>query len=574
MKWSLRYIILLLGILQIACLDSTAQKQNDPEILSSPLYREKFCLFTDRMLYASGEPVLFRVFNQSNSLLKKNSWSKVIYVEVINQNNVPVAQGKYQLNPSGGSGALLIPDSVSSGSYYLRAYSKWMRNYSPSAYFKLPLAIVNPRNINTTDLSPLSAATEPVEEGLGTVSGIICSTDKDSYGKREKVRISFERSTANPSPDGYCMTVIRNGYLDTNFAHIPGDEENDQTGREMVLYYPETKGLSVTGRAVSGSDRKAEAYRSIYLTLLGAAPDCYGLLTDEKGKIHMTIPYHTGARDVLLTYDPDDEKEIEISLDAEFSREYSGIPGSSVDFFRDRRDLVGELTVNRQVKLAFMPVKDDTAFAAVTLSGEAFYGYPDFRYLTRDFISLPNLEEFFYELIPCVQLKNDRGRRYFTILDENGAEMYSPPLILLDHVPVLDIESILTVSPALIEYIDIINTVYIRGSSYYGGIISLRSKNDDHAEVKIPSGSAFFSFSSYTPHQELVFPDYSQPSVNTKIPDLRTTLYWDPHLDLSDEGDNSTEFYTSDIGGEYIILIRGMTEDGRIIRSFHEFVVE
>ena len=138
MKRILSYTIFMVSVIQIGTCEAGAQATGDSGIFDSSLYREKLYLFTDRNLYASGEKLCFSLYNLSHPLLKESNWSRVFYLELINSRNVAVARGKYQVFSWGGDGQIIIPDTASTGHYYLRAYTSWMRNYPPSEYFHLP----------------------------------------------------------------------------------------------------------------------------------------------------------------------------------------------------------------------------------------------------------------------------------------------------------------------------------------------------------------------------------------------------------------------------------------------------
>jgi len=354
-------IFFLAGIMCIPVRLAASGPDNDSIQLNSPVSGEKFYLFTDRSLYAAGEKVLFRVFNVSHTLLKQNSWSRVIYIELINNHNLPVAKGKFMLNSAGASGQIDIPDTLTTGYYYIRAYTRWMRNYSPSAYCHVPLVIVNPYKTSTEEYEKLAVKSDVSGViGSGYVNGIRCIPDKPTYGKREKVILNLEEVYPGIAPDGYCITVIKNGYLDTDYFYDTRQEENIRLNMSGEFYYPETKGLSISGYVTGGEDKHPVANSSIFLTLLGNDPDCLEFKTGEGGKINMSIPHHTGSRDILLTVDTKEDKDIQIILDDEFSNEYSGMPASTINFFLDRKELVEEAMVNNQVKKSFMSAMIDT----------------------------------------------------------------------------------------------------------------------------------------------------------------------------------------------------------------------
>lgn len=52
-------------------------------------------------------------------------------------------------------------------------------------------------------------------------------------------------------------------------------------------------------------------------------------------------------------------------------------------------------------------------------------------------------------------------------------------------------------------------------------------------------------------------------------PDMRTTIYWNPNVIITDEGMASFDFYTADAPSEYTILVEGITSDGLIIHSLN-----
>ena len=67
------------------------------------------------------------------------------------------------------------------------------------------------------------------------------------------------------------------------------------------------------------------------------------------------------------------------------------------------------------------------------------------------------------------------------------------------------------------------------------------------------------------------FPDYAQ-NTNRHIADQRDQLYWEPAFR---PGENSVfSFYTSDVPGEYEIVIEGFTNDGEPISKVYGFWVE
>ena len=105
--------------------------------------REKIYLQTDKSFYISGEICWFKSYVVDASLHKPFSLSKVAYVEILNRESKPVLQGKILLQQGIGSGSFFIPLYLPSGSYKIRAYTNWMKNFGPEYFFEKNITIVN-----------------------------------------------------------------------------------------------------------------------------------------------------------------------------------------------------------------------------------------------------------------------------------------------------------------------------------------------------------------------------------------------------------------------------------------------
>jgi len=114
------------------------------ELIYPDELNEKFVLFTDRNYYAVDETVYFKAFNNSHPLVKEKNWSKVLYVELVNNKGIAAFKGKYKLSSSGAHGSFDIPSDIQSDNYFLIAYTKWMRNFSPQVFAYLKVCVINP----------------------------------------------------------------------------------------------------------------------------------------------------------------------------------------------------------------------------------------------------------------------------------------------------------------------------------------------------------------------------------------------------------------------------------------------
>lgn len=151
-------------------------------------YQEKLFVHTDKNFYLAGEIIWFKVYNVDGTYHLPTDMSKIAYLEILDQSNKPVMQGKIALKKGKGNGSFYLPASINSGNYRLRAYTNWMKNFSAAWYFEKPVTIVNsfkPLTLPATDSMPRCfAAFFP--EGGNLVNGLeskVAFHVTDEYGK-------------------------------------------------------------------------------------------------------------------------------------------------------------------------------------------------------------------------------------------------------------------------------------------------------------------------------------------------------------------------------------------------------
>ena len=137
-------------LLLIACFsDAFSQSFNQDSITkqfvqySEQNLQERIYVHTDRELYLAGEILWFKLYNVNTASNKSIDFSKVAYVEIIDKNQKPVLQAKIAIDKGSGSGSLYLPVSLPSGNYQFRAYTSWMKNFSPDFYFEKNIRLVN-----------------------------------------------------------------------------------------------------------------------------------------------------------------------------------------------------------------------------------------------------------------------------------------------------------------------------------------------------------------------------------------------------------------------------------------------
>ena len=149
-----------------------------------------------------------------------------------------------------------------------------------------------------------------------------------------------------------------------------------------------------------------------------------------------------------------------------------------------------------------------------------------------------------------------------------------PVLPVIDNVVLPEFDPML-LSPGDIDNLFVIkdNTAMFGYYPGYSGALVVTTtvgsvgsmKSDNISRIRPPG---------YQKPAAFYAPKYDTPQARESgAPDLRTTLYWNPSLRYSKQGELSIEFYSADRPTTYILTGEGVTAEGRLVRLEAEIPV-
>lgn len=186
----------------------------------------------------------------------------------------------------------------------------------------------------------------------------------------------------------------------------------------------------------------------------------------------------------------------------------------------------------------------------------------------------------FNQRITAEQIEKYRDRDIFQLLSRvPGVVVFgrnvtiraasNPPLILIDDVS-FEVDMLDGIS---IEDVDEVEVVKDAGTVIFGsrgasGVIMITTKRG-----RINAPAEQFNIKSISPLGYQATKEFYSPQYETRqqrendMPDLRSTIYWNPSVTTSEEGKSHVDFYTSDASTTYSIVIEGITSEGLLIHS-------
>ncbi len=179
---------------------------------------EEVFVHTDRDEYMAGETMWFnsRVFEKPG--IKLSDRSRLLYFEVLNWANRPVVRKRILINEGSGPGMALLPDTLSSGDYTVRAYTNWMKNFLPVNCFSKKIKIYNAIKINPfhqvrDKMSyPANEINEqaPLNQKADIKAELVCGTDTLF------LQIRNEELSSGRSADNCFLFIQANGIININ----------------------------------------------------------------------------------------------------------------------------------------------------------------------------------------------------------------------------------------------------------------------------------------------------------------------------------------------------------------------
>ena len=527
---------------------------------TSAVSGETIRLFTDQNIYCVNEKIYFTAEYSCANELDSLAWSNVLYVELIKWNGNKLVQMKLNLTRPGTSGVIIIPGNLLSGNYYLRAYTKWMRNFSASDYACLHVKIVNPFRPETDEgpseiSGPATTAELSVVQKI-LIKGVKCTMGKNEYKKREKAEVDFQLNDKKFFDiNRYYISVARVGTIDTADHLCKPEFTSEESDLSNFEYLPEIRGITISGKIIDKSTKLPQ--KDIYVSLSEPKHGEYFSIykTNNQGRFVFSLPYMQGPHDFFIQSEYSGSLSSEILIDNGFCNKPVKLPYIAFKLNEGEIHLLKYLAIDQQLSEKFLFNKDTLSDSQhAETEPLPFYGSKKIVYYTEKYIELPNIEEFINEIIHEATIVKENGETSLISMKRTYLSN-CPPLILLDNVHVNNDDQLLKIPLNRIEKVEVINRDYVVAGMRYYGIISVYSKNKNFAGLDLNKNSMFFTYDLFSDRNTGY--DYNVRSNDSRIPDRRNLLYWNPDIQLSADKKTTISFYTSDSGGDYIVYIRG-----------------
>jgi hypothetical protein len=280
------------------------------------------------------------------------------------------------------------------------------------------------------------------------------------------------------------------------------------------------------------------------------------------GKLFFEMNDFIGSNEIIVQVNNTIDTIYDISIDNPFSEKYADFNIPIFDIDENMKYFIEMASLSMQIQNAYFQFSPPSSvFSEKDTS--AFY-HPNKQYYLDDYTRFPVMEEVMREYVSGVIVRKNQDGFYFRMGDHESREILEEdPLILLDGVPVFDADEIMSLDPLKIKKIETVNRRFLKGVIEFSGIVSLSTYNGDLDGYQLNKNAVVLEYDGVQPRRKYYTPTYDIISEeNSRIPDHRNVLYWNPQFKTDENGTANLEFYTSDDISKYEIIVEGLSNDG------------
>ncbi len=339
-------------------------------------------------------------------------------------------------------------------------------------------------------------------------------------------------------------------------------------------YIPESHGPIIKG-LVSNPDGSAAKNVSTYISTAGKNIQFNGSCSNERGEIQFEMMDFYGQKKVIIQTNSLQDSTSKIKILNSFSTDYNDYSISSFKLTEALKDQLLTRSIAMQVQDVYYE-DYTTRFRNPIRDSSAFYGKPDESYLFDDYTRFPVMEEVMREYVPGVFVRKHKDGFHFKVMDNiNKAVFQEDPLVMIDGLPIFDINKIMEFDPLKVKKLDVLTRKYYVGQFTFPGIVSYTTYQGDLGGFQLDPKSISLDYEGLQLHREFFSPQYeTQQQRSSRLPDQRNLLFWSPTIITNQDGKQQVEFYTSDLTGEYTIVVEGLGADGSAGHATHSFTVK
>ena len=462
----------------------------------------------------------------------------------------------------------------------LTAFNEERHPVCERLYFKKPTNILNVKldNVkaeyqlrNKVNISVLAANPngEPINADMSVAVYLVDSLQpeqkmnvvnylwltSDIKGFIESPEYYFENSGAESEK------VTDNLMLTQGWRRFKWDDVLNNS-KPSFTFLPEYEGHIITGKISPKIAGLQDTGINVYLSVPGKNFKFANSYSTTSGLIRFNIEKFYGSREIIAQTNSADSN-YRVFIDNPFSEQYAEGTLDAIKLSPELTDKILLRSIGAQAQSIYKPERENNFKLPVSYDTTQFYGKPFKQYYLDAYTRFPTMEEVMREYVKEVHVRKRDKNFYYEVFNEPYITYFNnSPLVLIDGVPVFNVNKIIEIDPLKIEKVDIIATKFYRGNHEYDGIVSYSTYDGDLNSYQLDPNSLVVEYDGLQLQRQFYSPQYeTDQQLLSRLPDYRNVLYWSPNFKTRNNKQDIS-FYTSDLPGKYIVVIQGISDSG------------
>lgn len=439
---------------------------------------------------------------------------------------------------------------------------------------------------------------------------IIMSTDRSTYSLRQKTDLNLRLSNIDPrlSKTSLSLSVFQidslqgipendilsylwlksdlKGHIESpSYYFTSSNADIDQVTDNLMLthgwsrfkwedilsnkkpsfeFLPEYEGMLIRGKITDKYSGLPAKNTPAYLSVTGERFVFKTSTSDQNGNIFFGLNKFYGTNEIIIQPHDRANSSYMVNIPPPFASNYSSIKIPSLRRLDNLKEELASHSVASQVENTFVQESKQQFLLPALPDSTPFFGSAGKSYLLDDYTRFITMEEVLKEYVAEVRVRKQQDKFIYKVKNQAYNDFFeNDPLVLLDGVPVFDINKLMAYDPLKIKKLNVVTQRYFSGTEVFDGIISYDTYKGDLDGYELDPNALILEYPGFQLHREFYSPLYdTKEKSESRLPDFRNLLYWSPDIKPDKNGKAQISFYTSDKQGKYAVVIQGIDSNG------------
>lgn len=524
--------------------------------------REEVYLVPDRTNCVSGDTIWFSTFIFNP---QENYRQNVVHVQLDKLSGAHITKVSIACNGNSGTGYLVVPDSLSTGIYVLKAFTNIQKDTESTVVHQRLISVYNrfETEIGRITFPDTEGKQFEKPEGIEVRSG-----PRSVVGSRQlnfdieisdELRENLEQlfviaRLADPVSENFSQMWIDGQLSDESSSFMPVREQN---------------GVLVTGKIYSPIDGSPAKGAVVLLSISDTLPYLDYCVADDMGRFYFYVRDAYGPGSLVVQEFTDQAQKNKIELFENYI-ETGALKTADKIFTPDERTYAEDMIKAAYFKRFFQGYSAlaSDSFSLYKSFPNPFYGPPTRSYYPELFIDLPNFQEVSREILHGVQYRERRDDVSIRLLDEGTQTIFKDePFKLLDGIPVFNPGIFTDMGTTEIKKVDVVFFKRFYGDLNFDGVMAVYRHQPSLSWIELAEGVELFRYPCLQQQKEWNFRNKNQTTEIT--PDFKKVLFREKWNDIPSQ--KSISFDASDIEGDIVFEIIGVSKNHNLLQ-YHRVV--